>query len=98
MNKAITLRVWHLLIAGALVIMLAVSACGKFTEPFRDAPVQGQDQNSSLEVTQPDGFSNAAVKCFSKGMAIATAYHGDSAYGAVSISPDPNCKHDGSRP
>lgn len=89
-----------MLAALALALVLFAGGCGvgKFTEPFRDAPVQGQDTSASLEVTQPDGFSNFAVKCISAGYAVATTYHGDEAYAAISGFADVHCKGSGSRP
>lgn len=64
----------------------------KFTEPFKDAPRSGDDNNGAAGVvTMPDGFSNWARKCDGPNM-VYSAYHGDKAYAAgYVIANDPRC-------
>lgn len=76
----------------AVVLTLGgLTGCGKFVEPYNDAPVSGQNKNAAEVVNMPDGFSNVATKC-DHGNRVYVAYHGDSAYGSVAVSPkDPSC-------
>lgn len=82
----------------SLGIMAAVSAvllssCGlqKFVEPFQDAPRGKVYEDAADIVIMPDGFSNIATKCGAKGMRFTSAYHGDSQYGSITVTPDPTC-------
>lgn len=83
-------------VLGAVIVLalllLAVTGCGKFTEPFKDAPRSNVDNGTPADlIRMPDGFSNAATKC-DHGNRIYTAYHGDSAYASIAVvAADPTC-------
>lgn len=76
----------------ALLALVAVGGCAKFTEPFKDAPRSTVDNGQPADlVRMPDGFSNAATKC-DHGNRVYVAYHGDSAYASIFVVPaDPTC-------
>ena len=75
----------------AVFIVPTLAGCGKFVEPYNDAPVNGQNKGAAEVVNMPDGFSNVATKC-DHGNRIYVAYHGDSAYAAIAVVPnDPTC-------
>jgi hypothetical protein len=82
------------LIAVAAAAALGLGACGadKAQEPFKDAPRSDTVNDSPADVIRmPDGFSNLATKC-DHGNRVYTAFHGDSAYGAIAVVPDdPSC-------
>jgi hypothetical protein len=83
-----------LLAAIVVVLALVLSGCDwsdKVTEPFRDAPRDRTFDNKADVLTMPDGFSNMATKCGPGGMRYTVAYHGDSAYAAISVVADPTC-------
>lgn len=76
----------------AVLGMLSLSACGKVMEPFQDAERGAQNTAPADTVNFPDGFSNVATKC-DNGNRVYVLYHGNEAYGAVSVVPnDPTCK------
>jgi len=83
-----------ILCALLLAVAAVLTSCGigKATEPFRDAPVSGQNDQPAAEVFMPDGFSNMAVKCVAPGFLGASAYHGDGNRAAIALVPDPRCK------
>ena len=89
MNK----RYLRLTLVGAGVALL-LTGCGiqKFVEPFQDAPRGKTYADNADIVIMPDGFSNIATKCGTKGMRFTSAYHGDALYGAISVTPDPSCQ------
>ena len=95
MNGTITLKRTHIFYAAAAIViglgLLILSGCAKFAEPFKDAPTAGHDGSSSRVIEQPDGFSNAAEKCDGYGHLIATTYHGDAGYAAITMINDPRC-------
>jgi hypothetical protein len=80
-------------IAVIIVVLLFLTSCGadKAQEPFKDAP-RGQTNDDPADVIEmPDGFSNLAAKCDGTNR-VYVAFHGDSKYGAVAVSPnDPAC-------
>lgn len=79
----------------AVAAMFSMSACGKMSEPFKDAERGGTNNAPADTITFPDGFSNAATKC-DNGNRIYVIYHGDSAYGSIAVVPqDPTCKSGG---
>ena len=71
--------------------LLALAGC-KYTEPFKDAPVSGQNNGAPADlIRMPDGFSNVATKCDGPNR-VYVVYHADSAYGSVAVVPnDPRC-------
>lgn len=75
-----------------VVAVIALAACGlggdKANEPFKDAGRAGSDGSPALVIYMPDGFSNLATKCV-HGVRYTVAYHGDSAYGAVTTLGGP---------
>lgn len=75
----------------ALVALVALTGCGKVSEPFKDAP-RGQSNNSPADtMTFPDGFSNVAHKCDGPNM-VYVVFKGDLAYGSINVVPnDPRC-------
>jgi hypothetical protein len=78
-------------LALAVVVGSATACSAKGREPFKDAPVQGKhDRTPARIIEMPDGFSNLATKCVD-GMRYTVAYHGDHAYGAITVSADPAC-------
>lgn len=84
------------LAAAGLVALAALSltSCdNKLTEPFKDAPRSGIDNNTPMDVVNgSDGFSNLGTKC-DHGNRVYVAYHGNSNYAAVAVVPqDPTCK------
>lgn len=77
------------------LIGLIASGCGlvsgKTFEPFNDA-ARGREHTEAADiVTMPDGFSNVATKCGPGGMRYTVAFHGDSGYAAIAVTPDPSC-------
>ena len=74
---------------GVVALVAGTAGCSKFTEPFKDAPTSGHDNAPALVIEMPDGFSNMATKCIN-GIRYTVVYHGDSTYGAVSVTPGPN--------
>lgn len=91
---------WFAAITLALGIGFGASACSqKFQEPFKDAPTTGKHIRTPWTVIEaPDGFSNQATVCLvlpdgtRPGIRLFSAYHGDSAYGAVSSVADTTCR------
>ena len=75
----------------ALVGVIALSSCAKFTEPFKDAHVSTRD-NAPAEVgTMPDGFSNWAAKCVpGSHTLVITTSHGSANRTAVAAVVDPH--------
>jgi hypothetical protein len=80
--------------AGAVLLTAFAAGCGfnKFTEPFNDAPIASKNDNPAAVFSMPDGFSNFATKCADTGHRVYVVYHGDGAYGAVTVISDPKCK------
>lgn len=76
----------------ATVVVLLLAGCSKFTEPYKDAPRSKNDNGAPADlVRMPDGFSNLATKC-DHGNRLYVAYHGDAAYGSVTVVPNaPDC-------
>lgn len=75
----------------AVPAVLLLGACSqKFQEPFKDAPQDGHHDNTPAKVIEmPDGFSNISTKCVG-GVRYTVTYHGDRAYGAVSVTGGDN--------
>ncbi len=79
-------------VAVLFVMVLGLAACGKMTEPFKDAERAGVNDSPATTVTFPDGFNNAATKC-DNGNRVYVLYHADSPYGGIAVVPqDPTCK------
>lgn len=78
------------LIAG-LILLVALTGCSKFTEPYKDAGVAGRNDAPAYIGTMPDGFSNWSAKCDGGNM-VYVIYHGDAAYGNIAVvKDDPRC-------
>jgi hypothetical protein len=82
-------------IAGAATAMLFVFAgaasCDKATEPFKDSPRSGFNNDPANVGSMPDGFNNWSAKCDGPNM-VYTVFHSDSSYGSVAVAPnDPRC-------
>lgn len=82
---------------GALITTVALTASGcsnKQREYWRDAPIDGEHDNTPAEVyTMPDGFSNFASKCDRHGNRVFVTFKGDEAKAAIAVVPqDPTCK------
>lgn len=76
------------LAALAVIALSSLSGCAKMTEPFKDAPRSGVTNEEPADVVQmPDGFNNLATKC-DHGNRVYVTYHGDSAYGSVTVVPN----------
>ena len=89
-RKAITVVLPAVAIAAA--VMSLVAGCGKYAEPFRDAPTGARNTGSADTANMPDGFSNFASKC-DHGNRVYVLYKGDAAYGGIDVVPnDPSCK------
>lgn len=90
MNRKRTLALAGII--AACVFTGAASCDSKYTEPFKDAPRSGVDNEQPMDVIEmSDGFSNLGFKCIGKD-GIYDAYHGDHPYGAIFVVPnDPNC-------
>lgn len=73
----------------ALVVL--TSGCSKAIEPFRDAKVSGHNDKPAEVINMPDGFNNVATKCDGHGHRVFVIYHGDKAYGAVTVVNDEAC-------
>lgn len=87
MNKSL---VAGFALLGALLLVL--TGCSKFTEPFKDAPVSNRNNGPAIIGTMPDGFNNWAFKCNGTD-GVYTTYHADSAYGGIAVVPnDPQCR------
>jgi hypothetical protein len=83
------------IIAGILLsglTIVSLSACdGKYTEPYKDAPIDGRDRTPAKIFEMPDGFSNFAFKCNGP-VGVYVIFHHDSPYGSIStVNNDPNC-------
>lgn len=84
------------LIAVGCVTAGVISACSSSTskanQPHLDAGQQQvTDLTKALTLAMPDGFNNVAVKCIVHNGLYVT-YHGDGAYGSITVVPnDPNC-------
>lgn len=83
------------LFIGLLLVIGLAAGCGLSTgktfEPFNDAG-RGREHTEAADiVTMPDGFSNVATKCGPGAMRYTVAFHGDSAYAAIAVTPDPSC-------
>ena len=77
----------------ATLALVGLAGCGdKATEPFKDAPRSGSDNNLPADIVRmPDGFSNAATKC-DHGNRIYSAFKGDSNRASIAVVPkDPSC-------
>ncbi|MGW3929812.1 hypothetical protein ACWECC_17155 [Streptomyces microflavus] len=77
----------------AAVLTLTLAACGeKFSEPFKDAPRSNKENGASMDlIRMADGFSNVGNKCDGPNM-VYVLYHGDKAYGSLSVvKDDPRC-------
>lgn len=88
---------WLAVIVAALLALLALAGlggCAKFAEPFKDAPTLGHLGNGAVVGEMPDGFSNWAMKCDGRGHRVYTTYHGDRAYGAITVVRDTACGPD----
>lgn len=82
-------------LAGAAIALAAVglaSCSGKVMEPFNDSGVSGHVNGPAITGNMPDGFSNWATKCADPGHRIYVAFHGNSAYAAIAVIDDKNCK------
>lgn len=79
-------------LAAALAISaLALTGCGKATEPFKDAERGGTNNSPADTITFPDGFSNVATKC-DNGNRVYVLFKGDLAYGSIAVVPgDESC-------
>lgn len=76
---------------GATCMLLALSACEKAAEPFKDAERGDTNNDPADTITFPDGFSNAATKC-DHGNRVYVLFKSDAAYGAIAVVPaDPTC-------
>lgn len=80
---------------GALAAVLALTLAGcsdKFTEPFKDAPRSNKENGAPMDlIRMSDGFSNVGNKCDGSNM-VYVLYHGDNAYGSLSVvKDDPRC-------
>jgi hypothetical protein len=76
-----------------VAVLTSVVACdSKYSEPFKDAPRSGVDNESPMNVIEgSDGFSNIGWKCVGLD-GVYVAYHGDNKYAAISVvANDPNC-------
>lgn len=81
-----------LAVAAAFVFVATVSGCTqKAREPFRDAPTSTRDTSPVELYDNADGFSNWSEKCDRHGNRVFVAFHGDSAYTAITAIPDPTC-------
>lgn len=78
--------------AGLAFVLVAASGCAKMSEPFNDAPRSGAEHSGPADIiTMPDGFSNLATKCGPGGMRYTVAFHLDSPYAAIAVTPDTSC-------
>lgn len=75
------------------VVLIAITGCGiqKMQEPFSDAGRGAEHAGPADTITMPDGFSNLATKCGPGGMRYTVAFHSDSPYAAIAVTPDPSC-------
>lgn len=77
--------------ASVLFVGLGAASCDKASEPFKDAPRDGQNNGPAHVITMPDGFSNVSAKCDGPDM-VYVIFHGDHTYGSVAIhANDPRC-------
>lgn len=85
---------WVAAVLAVLIVGTGAVACGKFSEPFKDAKRSGHDDGTPMDVIRmSDGFSNLGSKCDQYGNRVYVAYHGDSAYASVFVLPqDVTCK------
>lgn len=75
----------------AVAAALLLTGCSKAAEPFKDAHVDGRNDDPARIGTMPDGFNNFAYKCVGTDM-VYTLFHSDSGYGSIAVSPNsPAC-------
>jgi len=72
---------------GALLLTASMTGCAKMTEPFKDAPRGGFNNEPADTITFPDGFNNVATKC-DHGNRVYVTYHQDAPYGSVAVVPN----------
>jgi len=82
------------IVLGATIagVLASTAACGKFTEPYKDATVSVRNDSPADVGSMPDGFNNFASKC-DHGNRVYTLYHNNAAYGGIAVvANDPSCK------
>jgi hypothetical protein len=73
-------------------IFAGAASCDKLTQPYKDAPRSGLNNDPAEVGTMPDGFNNWASKCDGPNR-VYTTYHGDHTYAAIAVVPnDPRCR------
>lgn len=84
--------------AGAVLLAIALTGCGKpsswfdkATEPYQDAKIGTKDKTAAKVIEMPDGFSNLATKCVG-GVRYTVSYKGDANRTAIATVLDPACK------
>lgn len=85
----------HLAPAACVAVIAVVALVGcdsKYTEPFKDAPRSGIDNQTPMDVIEmSDGFSNVGAKCDGPNR-VYVVFHNDNPYGSVAVVPnDPRC-------
>lgn len=75
-----------------LALVTTLGACSnKASQVYNDSPRTATQNSAPATVgNMPDGFSNWARKCDGDNM-VYVLYHGDSAYGSISVVPDSRC-------
>ena len=85
-KKTLAVSLVALVLAG-----LSLTGC-KATAQFQDAPVTNRYKQPVEVYDNADGFSNVSEFCDKHGNRIIVAFHGDSAYSAITAIPnDPSC-------
>ena len=90
---------WLAVVVAALLALLALAGLrrGAPSSPSRSrtrADPGSHLGNGAVVGEMPDGFSNWAMKCDGRGHRVYTTYHGDRAYGAITVVRDTACGPD----
>lgn len=91
MNNKIKVAILTVAISPVLMASSCSNDGSKASQYGDDAPHGTIDRSTMNIYTMSDGFSNVGTKCGPDGLRIFVLYHGDSAYGGISVVPDPLC-------
>lgn len=89
-------------LAGVAAAALALGGCSLSGSTHQSAQAGPTDHSPADVLQMPSGFRNVSLKCFNlqgEWFAVASVSDGgnsDNKDGAVGITPDPKCTHDGS--
>lgn len=73
------------------VLVVGVTGCSSFTEPYNDAPIEKKNDGPAEVYSMPDGFANFASKCDSHGNRVYTT-RTDGGEAMAVVANDPSCE------